>query len=57
MFSSQWNSSDRTDPGTYRCDGDHLAMQVGGDAPSGTLERQGSHVVALHIGGNRYRRL
>lgn len=57
MFSSEWNSSDSTAPGTYRCDGDRVTLSVGDDVLQGTIERQGGRAVAIAIGGNRYRRL
>lgn len=57
MFSSEWNSSDSTTPGTFRCDGERVTLRVGDDVLNGTIERQGGRAVAIVIGGNRYRRL
>ncbi|MFO1078636.1 MAG: hypothetical protein U1E73_13005 [Planctomycetota bacterium] len=57
MFSSQWNSSDSTAPGSYRCEGDRVTLSIGDDVLNGTIERQGGRVTALVFGGNRYRRL
>ena len=57
MFSSPFGGSDQEASGRYERTGDTVVVRVGDEVVRGVVQRRGTQVAALRIGGATYRRL